>query len=85
MFLKQVFHRGIKMAGFVALLLSLFTHTAYAQISVFACEPEWAALTRMLGGNAVNVYSATTAQQDPHHIQARPSLIAKVRRADLLV
>ena len=33
----------------------------------------------------VKVYSATTSQQDPHHIQARPSLIAKVRRAELLV
>ncbi|PCJ88068.1 MAG: zinc ABC transporter substrate-binding protein [Thiotrichaceae bacterium] len=73
------------MVGFTALLLSLSSHAAYAQINVFACEPEWAALARMLGGDAVNVYSATTAQQDPHHIQARPSLIAKVRRADLLV
>ena len=67
------------------LLLSLGSNAAYAQLNVFACEPEWAALTRALGGNEVKVYSATTAQQDPHHIQARPSLIAKVRRADLLV
>jgi zinc/manganese transport system substrate-binding protein len=78
-------YQRIKVVGFAALLLSLCSQAAYAQINVFACEPEWAALTRMLGGNAVNVYSATTAQQDPHHIQARPSLIAKVRRADLLV
>lgn len=70
----------------VAILLMLFfSNTAYAQLNVFACEPEWAALARTLGGNAVKVYSATTAQQDPHYIQARPSLIAKVRRADLLV
>lgn len=80
-----MFHQWIKIYWFGVLLLSLCTNAAYAQISVFACEPEWAALTRMLGGNAVKVYSATTAQQDPHHIQARPSLIAKARRADLLV
>ena len=67
------------------LLLLLCSNSVYAQINLFACEPEWAALARTLGGNAVKVYSATTAQQDPHHIQARPSLIAKVRRADLLV
>lgn len=67
------------------LLLSLCSPTVYAQLNVFACEPEWAALTRALGTDAVKVYSATTAQQDAHHIQARPSLIAKVRRADLLV
>ncbi len=71
--------------SFVILLLSLLSNAVYAQLNVFSCEPEWAALTRSLGGNAVKVYSATTAQQDPHHIQARPSLIAKTRRADLLV
>lgn len=67
------------------MLLSLLSNAAYAQLNVFTCEPEWAALARSLGGNTVKIYSATTAQQDPHHIQARPSLIAKVRRADLLV
>lgn len=70
---------------FSVLLLSLCSPTVHAQLNVFTCEPEWAALTQALGANAVNVYSATTAQQDAHHIQARPSLIAKVRRADLLV
>lgn len=67
------------------LLLLLCSNTVQAQLNVFTCEPEWAALTSALGGNAVKVYSATTAQQDPHYIQARPSLIARVRRADLLV
>lgn len=58
---------------------------AMAQIKVFACEPEWAALTQLLGGDKVDVYSATHARQDPHHIQARPSLIARLRNADLAV
>ena len=58
---------------------------AQAAINVFACEPEWAALTKELGGEDVKVYAATTAMQDPHHIEARPSLIAKMRQADLLV
>lgn len=56
-----------------------------AAINVFACEPEWAALAKELGGDQLEIYSATTALQDPHHIQARPSLIAKARRADLLI
>ena len=58
---------------------------AAATMKVFACEPEWQALVEALGGKHVNVYSATSAFQDPHHIEARPSLIAKVRQADLLV
>jgi zinc/manganese transport system substrate-binding protein len=58
---------------------------ALATLDVFACEPEWAALVKELGGDRTEVYSATTARQDPHQIQARPSLIAKARKADLLV
>ena len=58
---------------------------AQAALRVFACEPEWAALAQELGGPLVEATSATTALQDPHQIQARPSLIARVRNADLVV
>jgi zinc/manganese transport system substrate-binding protein len=58
---------------------------AHAALNVFACEPEWAALAQAIGGDAVRVHSATTARQDPHRIEARPSLIAQMRRADLVV
>ena len=52
---------------------------AQAALNVVACEPEWASLVKELGGDKVNVSSTTTAQQDPHHIEARPSLIARMR------
>jgi zinc/manganese transport system substrate-binding protein len=65
--------------------LSLLATAARAEVRVLTCEPVWAALVQEIGGDRVSVDSATTAQQDPHYIQARPSLIAKVRRADLLV
>ena len=58
---------------------------AHAALNVFACEPEWAALAKEIGGDDVKVYSATTALQDPHRIEARPSLIAQMRRANLVV
>ncbi|MBW9267751.1 MAG: zinc ABC transporter substrate-binding protein [Candidatus Thiodiazotropha sp. (ex. Lucinisca nassula)] len=71
---------------FLLLILVMgIAESSAAALSVFACEPEWASLTRALGGDRVAVVSATTAHQDPHRIEARPSLIAKVRRADLLV
>jgi zinc/manganese transport system substrate-binding protein len=57
---------------------------ALAKVGVFACEPEWASLAVEIGGNAVEITSATTAQQDPHHIRAKPSLIAAIRKADIL-
>ncbi len=56
-----------------------------AAFNVFACEPEWAALAKALGGEKVSAYSATHALQDPHRIEARPSLIAKARNAQLVV
>lgn len=65
--------------------LCLLPLTAHAKLDVFACEPEWAALAVEIGGDLVDADSATTALQDPHYIQARPGLIAKVRAADLLV
>jgi len=58
---------------------------AAAALNVFACEPEWGALVQELAGDKASVYSATTAMQDPHRIEARPSLIARVRSADLLI
>jgi zinc/manganese transport system substrate-binding protein len=58
---------------------------ALVALAVFACTPEWGALARELGGERVGVYTATTALQDPHRIEARPSLIARARRADLVV
>lgn len=56
-----------------------------AALNVFTCEPEWASLAQELGGDKVAVFSATTAQQDPHRVEARPSLIARFRNADVLI
>ena len=58
---------------------------AHAALNIFACEPEWAALAQELAGDKASIYAATNALQDPHHVEARPSLIAKARRAQLLV
>ncbi len=67
------------------ILLGLAAPAARAALNVLSCEPEWAALTQELAGDLAEVSSATTAQQDPHHIEARPSLLARARRADLLI
>ncbi len=73
----------------LALLLAapvlLLALPAHAALRVLACEPEWGALAQELGGNLVEVSVATSALQDPHQIQAKPSLIARARSADLVV
>jgi len=73
--------RFILMVSVVASIPSPST----AALSIFACEPEWAALAQEVGGDLVGATSATTARQDPHHIQARPSLIAQMRKADFAI
>lgn len=65
--------------------MSLVCGNALAALNILACEPEWGALAQELGGDRASVFVATTALQDPHRIEARPSLIARARSADLLV
>jgi zinc/manganese transport system substrate-binding protein len=76
----------MKLRSFALLALAAFcaVPAAHAKVRVFACEPEWGALATELGGDLVEVTVATTALQDVHQIEAKPSLIAKVRRADLV-
>lgn len=69
----------------LCLVLWAYAIPASAELRVFACESEWAALAQELGGDKVAAESATTPFQDVHYIQARPSLIAKVRRAGLVI
>lgn len=66
-------------------LLTVGSVSAWAALDVFATVPEWGALAREIGGDKVAVYTATTALQDPHRIEARPSLLVQARRARLLV
>jgi zinc/manganese transport system substrate-binding protein len=74
------------MIKYISVLPLLFLPLlSQADLKIFACEPDWASLAREIGGEHVGASSATTALQDPHYIQARPSLIAKVRTADLVV
>ncbi len=66
-------------------VLLIASTASHAALNVFACEPEWAALIQILAGDKISVYTATGALQDPHHVEARPSLIARARRANLIV
>jgi zinc/manganese transport system substrate-binding protein len=77
--MKTIFLRTIAAFGMCAVL------SANAALSVFATVPEWGALAEELGGDKVKVYAATNALQDPHRVEARPSLIARARSADLVL
>ena len=74
----------VRIRSSAALLLAACLALPAQALTVFACEPEWAALARELMP-AATVHLATHAGQDPHHIEARPALIAQLRSADLAV
>ncbi|MDD5297115.1 MAG: zinc ABC transporter substrate-binding protein [Rhodocyclaceae bacterium] len=76
-------HRSI--TSLLALALGMLALPACAALNILACEPEWGALAQQLGGDKVTIYQATNAFQDPHHVQAKPSLLARARNADMVV
>ena len=76
--MKSLLMSAVLLAGAVAA-------PAQAKLRVFACEPEWGSLVHELAGDKVAVDVGTSALQDVHVIEAKPSLIAKVRAADLVV
>ncbi len=74
-------------SGLIAALSLILSAATFAadNINILACEPEWASLAEELGGGHVKAFSATHAKQNPHFIRARPSLISKARRADMIM
>lgn len=73
------------MKSVTTLILLMVTPISASAIDIFACEPEWGSLATELAGDKANVTVATTAFQDPHRLQAKPSLIAAIRRANMVI
>jgi len=79
-----MFSRRLRHAGLAA-VLAMLALPAQAAVKVLATTADWASLTSELGGDKVDVYRATTALQDVHTVEAKPSLVARARTAELLV
>ena len=69
----------------VVAALACLALPAQAAVKVLATTADWASLTVDLGGDQVDVYRATSALQDVHSVEAKPSLVARARTAELLV
>ncbi len=59
--------------------------TAGAAVNVVASTEDLADLTRQVGGDRVKVEAIARGYQDPHFVEAKPSFILKLAKADLLV
>jgi zinc/manganese transport system substrate-binding protein len=76
---------------FVALLLAMTffllvsAGDAAAKVRVITSLPDFAAITKEIGGDKVEVESLAKGYQDPHFVDAKPSYVLKLNRADLLI
>src|SRR3954454_22395836 len=71
-----------------ALMLGAFTvapSLATAQLRVVATTPDLASLAREIGGDRVNVVALAKPTEDPHFVDAKPSFIVTLNRADALI
>lgn len=68
-----------------ALIATLGASTASAEVEVVTTVPDLAALVMEVGGDHVDVTSMSLPTQDPHFVDAKPSLALRLSRADLLV
>ncbi len=78
---------GVILRFFKLILIGLFciiSNQSHAIVNIFTCEPEWESLAKEIGGGKVKTFSATHAMQNPHYIRARPSLINKAVKADII-
>ena len=66
--------------------LSLFpTDDSFARVRVVTSLPDFAAIAKEIGGDKVEVKSIGKGYQNPHFVDAKPSFIRDLNRADLLI
>jgi zinc/manganese transport system substrate-binding protein len=71
-------------AGLVA-VLSIAAPRAEAALNIIATTSDLAALVTEVGGDKVTVEALARGYQDPHFVEAKPSFVLKLNKADLLV
>src|SRR5215216_7663103 len=78
--------KNINLTRFFSAAAVAFTaSTASAQLKVVATTPDLASIAREIGGNAVTVTALAKPTEDPHYVDAKPSHIVTLNRADVLI
>src|SRR5574342_466358 len=75
----------ICLAMFFALLMVSLPAQAQSKLNVIATTEDLAAIAREVGGDRVTVDSIARGYQDPHFVEAKPSFILKLQKADVLI
>jgi zinc/manganese transport system substrate-binding protein len=69
----------------LALAISAGTASAQGKLNVMTTTEDLAAIAREVGGDRITVESIARGYQDPHFVEAKPSFILKLQKADLLI
>jgi len=65
--------------------LTLLLPAANAKLNVVTTTPDLGAIAREIGGDHVELTTLAKPTEDPHFVDAKPSFIAKLNRADVLI
>jgi zinc/manganese transport system substrate-binding protein len=75
----------LKAAVFASMAIASGGASANAQIRVVATTPDLASVAKEIGGDKVNVVALAKPTEDPHYVDAKPSHIVTLNRADALI
>ncbi|MFI5323170.1 MAG: metal ABC transporter substrate-binding protein [Thermodesulfobacteriota bacterium] len=79
------FHRFTIFIAFVLISIFFLAGDASAKVQIVASLPDFGAIAKEIGGDKVNVVSLAKGYQDPHFVDAKPTYVTKLNKADLLV
>src|SRR5256714_9758927 len=74
-----------RMAALSLCAISFISAQATAQLKVVATTPDLASIAREIGGDKVNVVALAKPTENPHFVDAKPSFIVTLNRADALI
>jgi zinc/manganese transport system substrate-binding protein len=80
MFRKSVWVAILLLGG-----LATGAGSAAAAINAITATEDLASIAREVGGDRIKVESLARGYQDPHFVEAKPSFVLKLNRADLLI
>ena len=67
------------------LLLAALCEPAWAKLNVVATTPDLASIANAVGGDHIDLTVLAKPTEDPHFVDAKPSLILKLNRADVVI
>src|SRR5439155_20094232 len=72
-------------AGVLGALLIATSTGAQSKLNVVTATEDLASIAREVGGDRITVEAIARGYQDPHFVEAKPSFILKLQKADLLI